>query len=107
QNRLINNVKGMLEVMGDEEGREICATQILLIKDISHHLNKLKELVDAMLQERKNANKIEDMEKRAEAYCDKVRIYFDEIRYHADKLELLVDDEIWPLPKMREVLFTR
>lgn len=107
QNRLINNVKGMIEVMGDKEGRELCVTQISLIKDISHHLNKLKELVDAMLQERKNANKIEDMEKRAEAYCDKVRIYFDEIRYHADKLELLVDDEIWPLPKMREVLFTR
>jgi glutamine synthetase len=107
QNRLINNVKGMMEIMGEKEAKELCATQISLIKDISHHLNKLKELVDAMLQERKNANKIEGMEKRAEAYCDKVKAYFDDIRYHADKLELLVDDEIWPLPKMREILFTR
>jgi len=107
QNRLINNVKGMIEVMGDKEAKELCKTQITLIKEISRHLNKLKELVDAMLQERKNANKIEDMEKRAEAYCDKVKAYFDDIRYHADKLELLVDDEIWPLPKMREILFTR
>lgn len=107
QNRLINNVKGMIDVMGDKEAKELCKTQITLIKEISRHLNKLKELVDAMLQERKNANKIEDMEKRAEAYCDKVKAYFDDIRYHADKLELLVDDEIWPLPKMREILFTR
>ena len=107
QNTLINNVKGMMEVMGEKDAKELCKTQISLIKDISRHLNSLKELVDAMLQERKNANKIEDMEKRAEAYCDKVKAYFDDIRYHADKLELLVDDEIWPLPKMREILFTR
>jgi glutamine synthetase len=107
QNRLILNVKGMMDILGEKEGRALCTTQITLIKEISLHLNKLKELTDLMLQERKNANKIEDMEKRAEAYCDKVKAYFDDIRYHADKLELLVDDEIWPLPKMREILFTR
>jgi glutamine synthetase len=55
----------------------------------------------------KVANDIEDVEKRALAYCDTVKVYFDEIRYHADKLELLVDDELWPLPKFREMLFTR
>jgi glutamine synthetase len=93
--------------LGEKEAKELCKTQIQLIRDISRHLNKLKELVDAMLQERKNANKIEDMEQRANAYCDKVKTYFDDIRYHSDKLELLVDDEIWPLPKMREILFTR
>jgi glutamine synthetase len=107
QNRLIQNVKGMMEILGEKEAKELCKTQIQLIRDISRHLNKLKELVDAMLQERKNANKIEDMEQRANAYCDKVKTYFDDIRYHSDKLELLVDDEIWPLPKMREILFTR
>lgn len=107
QNRLIQNVKGMMEILGEKEAKELCKTQIQLIRDISRHLNKLKELVDAMLQERKNANKIEDMEQRAIAYCDKVKTYFDDIRYHSDKLELLVDDEIWPLPKMREILFTR
>jgi glutamine synthetase len=62
---------------------------------------------DEMLQARKDANKMEDVEKRAFAYCDLVRVHFDEIRYHADKLELLIDDEKWPLPKFRELLFTR
>jgi glutamine synthetase len=60
-----------------------------------------------MLEERKIANKFDHAEEKALAYCDKVKPYFDEIRYHADKLELLVDDELWPLPKFREMLFTR
>jgi len=107
QNRLINNVKGMMDVMGEKEAKSLCKTQIELIKEISKHLNALKDFTDKMLVERKSANKIEDMEKKALAYCDKVKPYFDEIRYHADKLELLVDDELWPLPKMRELLFTR
>ena len=107
QNRLVENVKGMMEVMGEKEAKELCRTQITLIKEISKHLNQLKDLTDKMLQERKAANNIEDMEERALAYCDKVKPYFADIRYHADKLELLVDDELWPLPKMRELLFTR
>jgi glutamine synthetase len=107
QNRLIENVKGMMEVMGEKEAKELCRTQITLIKEISKHLNQLNDLTDKMLQERKAANNIEDMEERALAYCDKVKPYFADIRYHADKLELLVDDELWPLPKMRELLFTR
>ena len=60
-----------------------------------------------MLNERKLANKMEHAEDKAMAYCDRVKIYFDEIRYHADKLELLVDDELWPLTKFRELLFIR
>jgi glutamine synthetase len=60
-----------------------------------------------MLEERKSANKHDHAEAKAFVYCDKVKPYFDEIRYHADKLELLVDDELWPLPKFREMLFTR
>ena len=60
-----------------------------------------------MINARKKANKIEDAQKRAVAYCDQIRPYFDQIRYHCDKLELLVDDEIWPLTKYRELLFTR
>lgn len=107
QNRLIENVKGMMDVMGEKEAKELCKTQISLIKEISKHLNMLKDLTDKMLSERKKANNIEDMEERALAYCDKVKPYFADIRYHADKLELLVDDELWPLPKMRELLFTR
>jgi glutamine synthetase len=60
-----------------------------------------------MIAERKKANLIESAEKKAAAYCDKVKPYFDEIRYHCDKLELLVDDEMWTLTKYREMLFTR
>lgn len=60
-----------------------------------------------MLEARKVANKLEEIDQKAVAYCDKVKAYFDEIRYHADKLELLVDDELWPLPKYREMLFTK
>jgi glutamine synthetase len=107
QNRLIENVKGMMDVMGEKEAKELCKTQITLIREISKHLNQLKDLTDKMLAERKAANNIEDMEERALAYCDKVKPYFADIRYHADKLELLVDDELWPLPKMRELLFTK
>lgn len=107
QNRLVTNVKGMMDVMGEKEAKALCKTQIALIKEISEHLNQLKDLTDKMLNERREANKIEEMEARAMAYCDKVKPFFNEIRYHADKLELLVDDELWPLPKMRELLFTR
>ena len=60
-----------------------------------------------MVEERKKANKIEDSVKRAKLYCSKVKPFFNEIRYHCDKLELMVDDEIWPLTKYRELLFTK
>ena len=60
-----------------------------------------------MVGERKKANKIVDKEKKAEMYCEKVKPYFEEIRYHCDKLELMIDDELWPLVKYREMLFTR
>jgi glutamine synthetase len=63
--------------------------------------------VEAMISARKEANAIESMHARAEAYCDKVKPYFDTIRYHADKLELIVDDQMWVLPKYREMLFLR
>ena len=60
-----------------------------------------------MIDGRRKANKIEDSKKKAKAYVDNVKSCFDEIRYHADKLEMMIDDEIWPLPKFREMLFTR
>ncbi len=65
------------------------------------------KLQQEVIEERKKANKFDDGEKRADAYCNKVKPFFDEIRYHCDKLELLVDDELWPLTKYRELLFTR
>jgi glutamine synthetase len=107
QNRLLENIQGTMKAMGDKAGKEIAATQLDLLTKISMHLNKMKSTCDEMLQARKVANKIEHAEEKAIAYCDDVRVYFDEIRYHADKLELLIDDELWPLPKFREMLFTR
>lgn len=107
QNKLIQSVKGLQDILGAKEGKEAAKAQIDLVQRIAMHLNKLTDLNTAMLNARKEANKIEDFHKRAEAYCDKVKVYFDEIRYHADKLELLVDDELWPLPKFREMLFTK
>ena len=88
-------------------GKEAAKGQIDIISRISKHLNQMKEIGDKMLIARKAANQIEDMEKKAIAYCDTVRIHFDEIRYNVDKLELLIDDEEWRLPKFREMLFTR
>ena len=67
----------------------------------------MKASSDQMLKARKVANNIMHAEDKAIAYCDTVKIHFDEIRYQADKLELLVEDEMWPLPKFREMLFTR
>lgn len=107
QNKLIQSVKGLQDILGAKEGKVAAKTQIELVEKMAMHLNKMTELNAVMLQARKDANKIEDYHKRAVAYCDKVKVHFDEIRYHADKLELLVDDEIWPLPKFREMLFTK
>ena len=107
QNTLIKNVQGLIDVLGSKAGKEAANIQIELIQRISIHLNKMKATADAMLMERKAANKLGHAEDKAFAYCDKVRIHFDEIRYHADKLEMLVDDELWPMPKFREMLFTR
>jgi glutamine synthetase len=107
QNKLIENVRGLTEILGAKAGKEAAKGQIDIISRISKHLNQMKEIGDKMLIARKAANQIEDMEKKAIAYCDTVRIHFDEIRYNVDKLELLIDDEEWRLPKFREMLFTR
>ena len=107
QNKLIKNVQGLVDVLGSKAGKEAATGQVDLITRISNYMNKMKESSDKMLAARKKVNKIEDSEKKAIAYCDKVKIHFDEIRYNADKLELLVDDEEWRLPKFREMLFTK
>jgi glutamine synthetase len=106
QNTLIQNVQGLKEIF---EGDYLlyASHQIDLIKSISGHIGMIKTFVDVMVDERKKANRIEDAEAKAEAYCDGVKPYFDKIRYHCDKLELLVDDELWPLTKTRELLFIR
>jgi glutamine synthetase len=75
--------------------------------EISEHINKVQILTHEMTEARKTSNAISDSREKAIAYCDKVKPYFDEIRYHVDKLELLVDDSEWELPKYRELLFLR
>jgi len=75
--------------------------------EISEHINIIKTKVDQMTEARKKANAIADVKKQAVEYCEKVKSYFDVIRYHVDKLEIVVDDESWPLPKYRELLFTK
>ena len=106
QNILIENVKGLKEIFG-KDFEQIAKEQITLIKEISGHIEGINTKVEKMIDERKKANALTNTEEMANAYCDKVKPYFDEIRYHADKLELLVDNEIWTLTKYREMLFTK
>ncbi len=106
QNTLIENVKGLKEIFG-KDFEKIAKEQISLIKEISEHIEGINSKIDAMIEERKKANNLSDISKMAAAYCDKVKPYFEEIRYHSDKLELLVDDEMWTLVKYRELLFLR
>ena len=77
------------------------------IKEISEHISIVRQLVAEMIEKRKIANKIDDTVVKAEIYNLEVLPFFEKIRYHVDKLELLVDDELWPLPKYRELLFIK
>jgi glutamine synthetase len=106
QNVLIENVRGLKDIFG-KDFEKIAKEQIGMIKEISEHIEGINTKVEKMTAERKKANALSDAEKMAAAYCDKVKPYFEEIRYHADKLELLVDDELWTLTKYRELLFTK
>lgn len=106
QNTLIENVNGLKSIFGDEF-KQYAKEQIDLIKAISGHIAAINDGVTKMTAERKSANTIEHPDAKADAYSTKVRPYFDIIRDHCDKLELLVDDELWPLTKYRELLFAR
>jgi len=104
---LIENVKGLKEVFKEAEYERLAGARKEMIVTISDHISNIKRLVAEMIEERKKANVITDSYKMALAYESKVKPYMDEIRVHIDKLELIVDNEIWPLPKYRELLFTR
>jgi glutamine synthetase len=104
---LIDNVKGLREIFSNSEFEKLASARKLMIIDISDHISNVKKLVHEMVEARKKANVIEDSYKKALAYEKTVKPFLDEIRYHIDKLELIVDNEIWPLPKYRELLFTR
>ncbi len=107
QNKLIENVRGLKEVLGAAEFKKAAEMQIEMITDISSHINGIKTHVDEMIEARRQANNIEDWKIKADDYCNKVKPYFDIIREHVDKLEMAVADSAWPLPKYRELLFTK
>jgi glutamine synthetase len=107
QNVLLINTKGMKDVLDAKTYKKLAANQLLAIKEISEHIIQIMSKVDQMIEERKKCNLIEHAEKKAIAYNKKVLPYFESIRYHADKLEFLIDDELWPLPKYRELLFSK
>ena len=104
---LIENVKGIKEIFDNAEFVRLAGARKEVIVTISDHISAIKKLVNEMVEARKKANVIEDNYKKAIAYESKVKPYLDEIRDHIDKLELVVDNEMWPLPKYRELLFTR
>jgi hypothetical protein len=104
QNILIENVKGMKEVFGDESA-SLCASEIDTLKKISMYVNRISADVDALVEARKKANRIEDIAERAKVYSYEVKSMMDKVRDSADNLEMLIDDEMWPLPKYRELLF--
>ena len=106
QNSLIKNVKGLKELFPDNYS-EMCGMQLRLIEKISGYINSLHDNVHGLVEERKVANKIADIPKRAKAYSEKVFPYMAKIRERADKLEMVIDDELWPLPKYRELQFFR
>jgi glutamine synthetase len=107
QTILLENVKDLKEVFSEAEYNELAVGRKDLITEIGRHVSAIKLLVKEMIEARKVANKIEDIIEKAEAYDVSVRPFLDEIRYHTDKLELSVDNELWPLPKYRELLFVR
>jgi glutamine synthetase len=104
---LILNVKGLRDIFNDSEYERLAGARKEVIITISDHISMIKKLVNDMIDERRKANVIEDSYKKAIAYESKVKPFLDEIRVHIDKLELIVNNEIWPLPKYRELLFTR
>lgn len=104
QSKLVENVKGLKDIGLKET---TYAAQLDIINQISEHVNFIKSNVEQMVAERKKANIIEDIREKSIAYDEKVKSYFQPIRYHVDKLEQLVDDSLWPLPKFRELLFIK
>ncbi|MCE3260435.1 MAG: glutamine synthetase type [Bacteroidetes bacterium] len=107
QKILVDNVTGLKTVLSGPEFKKSAETQLELIKEISERVNIIKKAADDMTEERKKANNLDNAKKQAHAYCEKVKPFFDTIRYNVDKLENIVDDNTWPLPKYREMLYLR
>jgi len=107
QSKLIDNVYKMKQIFPTEEDEKLSAENMAIIRKIAEHTSYIKEHVDTMVEARKVANKIVDERAKAIEYHDKITPMLEQIRYHIDKLELIVDDQMWTLPKYRELLFIR
>lgn len=106
QNKLITNVMGLKDIYGAAH-KKFSEGQLAMIEEIGEHLVEIKKMTDAMTDARRKSNVIIDTKKKSEAYCQNVKPYFDVIRTHSDKLEKLIDDQLWPLTKYRELLFIK
>ena len=107
QSQLAKNVQSMINIFGREEGQTLTVRNMKIIKEIAERTQKIETGVEELVDARKRANKIEDARERAVAYHDTIAPRMEEIRYQTDKLELIVSDELWTLPKYRELLFIR
>ncbi|MBP3536296.1 MAG: glutamine synthetase type III, partial [Muribaculaceae bacterium] len=107
QSMLVENVVRMRTLLGQDKEEELCGGDLESIEKIARHINKIRRTVNEMVDARKAANAITTEREKAIAYHDTVIPAMETIRYHIDKLELLVDNEMWPLPKYRELLFIR
>ncbi len=105
QTSLVENVKGLKDLFGEQEFNHVAGERLEIIKQISKHITSIKQKVNEMIEARKVANKVEDMVEKGKLYEENIKPYLNDIRYCIDKLELIIDDEIWPLPKYRELLF--
>jgi len=107
QKVLIDNIKGLKNIFSAADFKKAADTQMDLAKEISERVTSIIKAAEEMREERKKANNLDSAKKQAHAYCDKVKPYFETIRYEVDKLEFIVDDATWPLPKYREMLYLR
>ena len=107
QTQLLTNVEKMAKVFSEEKADKLSARNLKLIEEIAERTSAIEKGVEDLVNARKQANKIDDEHQKAIAYHDTVEPKLDEIRYQIDKLELIVDDSLWPLPKYRELLFIR
>ena len=107
QSLLLSNITKLKETFSPEEYEELSAEPRRLVRKISKHVNAVTRMTDEMIEARKKANVITDYRSKAIAYHDTVVPFLDDIREHIDELELMVDNQMWPLPKYRELLFIR
>ena len=107
QSQLLQNVQSMLALFDKQKAQQLSARNIKLIEEIAMRTSAIESKVEELVNARKLANKIDDEHAKAIAYHDEVEPKLDDIRYEIDKLELIVDDSCWPLPKYRELLFIR